>query len=84
MNTENTSLLVNPDIAPSASAAGKLSRMAKARNLNKAWELMEQSVMYEDMTEEEAQQTIKAMFHPVKAKVAGRVAGGLREAASSD
>lgn len=71
-------------IALSATAAGKLSRMAKARNLNKAWELMRQSALEGTITPEEAEQTIKAMFHPVKAKVAGRVAGGLREAASSD
>lgn len=71
-------------IALTATAAGKLSRMAKARNLNAAWEMLYRRIEAGDMTEEEAQQAIKAMFHPVKAKVAGRVAGGLREAATSD
>lgn len=71
-------------IALTATAAGKLSRIAKAHNLNAAWEMLYRRIEEGDLTEEEAQQTIKAMFHPVKAKVAGRVAGGLREAASSN
>lgn len=67
-------------IALSATAAGKLSRMAKARNLSKAYNLLYGQVATGEMSIAEAEDALNALFVPTKLKAAGRAISGLREA----
>lgn len=69
-------------IALSATALGKMSRAAKARNLKRAWELLHLEVKSGHMTFEEAEELLKQGFKSPVAEVGRRSASALRDAAS--